>query len=392
MSVQTISFSEKHEVLVLLFLDQSQHKNRPRSLKKSAFSAVSNRPFLAPIEPQTSSGEREGADSPLALHQPHARRSRTSAPSLPRIAGEGRGGGLMPHTPLFPVAIPRAPRFPPPGRKRGHRHGEHADRGRNPDGLPDGTRREARLRRARRKLPRAPRRHARRARGFQFVNARHEGGAAFMAEAHGKLTGEPGLCFVTRGPGATNAAIGIHTARQNSSPHDHVRGPGRHRHEGARGVPGNRLRGLLRPRRQMGRGNRQSRANPRDCRPRLDNRPLRPPRPGGRRAPRRHADNPRRRAPHGPPPHPARGPRTGRHGRTPDPPRPRPPPRRPRRRRRLVARGRAALLAREIPRLGLPVLAAFRFHDLYDNEDAHYAGEAGVGMLPPSSRRSPTPT
>jgi acetolactate synthase I/II/III large subunit len=54
--------------------------------------------------------------------------------------------------------------------------------------------------------------------GFRFVNARHEGGAAFMAEAHGKLTGEPGLCFVTRGPGATNAAIGVHTARQNSSP------------------------------------------------------------------------------------------------------------------------------------------------------------------------------
>lgn len=51
-----------------------------------------------------------------------------------------------------------------------------------------------------------------------YVNARHEGGAAFMAEAHGKLTGEPGICFVTRGPGATNASIGVHTARQNSSP------------------------------------------------------------------------------------------------------------------------------------------------------------------------------
>ena len=35
---------------------------------------------------------------------------------------------------------------------------------------------------------------------------RHEGGAAFMAEAYGKLTGRPGICFVTRGPGATNAA------------------------------------------------------------------------------------------------------------------------------------------------------------------------------------------
>ena len=55
-------------------------------------------------------------------------------------------------------------------------------------------------------------------RPFRFVNARHEGGAAFMAEAWGKLTGEVGLCFVTRGPGATNAAIGVHSAMQASSP------------------------------------------------------------------------------------------------------------------------------------------------------------------------------
>ncbi|NOX41456.1 MAG: thiamine pyrophosphate-binding protein [Alphaproteobacteria bacterium] len=51
-----------------------------------------------------------------------------------------------------------------------------------------------------------------------LIGARNEGGAAFMAEAYGKLTGKPGICFVTRGPGATNAAIGLHTARQNSSP------------------------------------------------------------------------------------------------------------------------------------------------------------------------------
>ena len=53
---------------------------------------------------------------------------------------------------------------------------------------------------------------------FSFMLCRQEGGAAFMAEAWGKLTGEPGLCFVTRGPGATNASIGIHTAMQNSTP------------------------------------------------------------------------------------------------------------------------------------------------------------------------------
>src|SRR2546430_10745795 len=47
---------------------------------------------------------------------------------------------------------------------------------------------------------------------------RQEGGAAMMAEAAGKLTGAPGICFVTRGPGATNAAPGIHIARQDSTP------------------------------------------------------------------------------------------------------------------------------------------------------------------------------
>src|SRR4029453_18256008 len=51
-----------------------------------------------------------------------------------------------------------------------------------------------------------------------FYVCRQEGGAAYMAEAYGKLTGQPGLVFVTRGPGATNAAIGIHTAAQDSTP------------------------------------------------------------------------------------------------------------------------------------------------------------------------------
>ncbi|MEP6970900.1 MAG: thiamine pyrophosphate-binding protein, partial [Betaproteobacteria bacterium] len=53
---------------------------------------------------------------------------------------------------------------------------------------------------------------------IRFVINRQEGGAAFMADAHGKLTGRPGVCFVTRGPGATNASIGIHTAFQDSTP------------------------------------------------------------------------------------------------------------------------------------------------------------------------------
>ena len=53
---------------------------------------------------------------------------------------------------------------------------------------------------------------------IRFIGCRQEGGAAFMAEAQGKLTGRPGICFVTRGPGATNASIGLHTAFQDSTP------------------------------------------------------------------------------------------------------------------------------------------------------------------------------
>ena len=53
---------------------------------------------------------------------------------------------------------------------------------------------------------------------LRFVVCRQEGGASYMAEAYGKLTGEPGILFVTRGPGATNGAIGVHTGFQDSTP------------------------------------------------------------------------------------------------------------------------------------------------------------------------------
>ena len=58
----------------------------------------------------------------------------------------------------------------------------------------------------------------RRSESIRFVVCRQEGGAAFMADAYGKLTGKPGVLMVTRGPGATNAAIGVHTAFQDSTP------------------------------------------------------------------------------------------------------------------------------------------------------------------------------
>ena len=53
---------------------------------------------------------------------------------------------------------------------------------------------------------------------LRFIVCRQEGGAAYMADAFGKLTGRPGIVFVTRGPGASNAAVGIHTAAQDSTP------------------------------------------------------------------------------------------------------------------------------------------------------------------------------
>src|SRR5918998_4754832 len=53
---------------------------------------------------------------------------------------------------------------------------------------------------------------------IDVLTCRAEGGAAMMAEAYGKLTGRPGICFVTRGPGATNASHGVHIAMQDSTP------------------------------------------------------------------------------------------------------------------------------------------------------------------------------
>ena len=53
---------------------------------------------------------------------------------------------------------------------------------------------------------------------IETIVCRQEGGAAIMAEAYGKLTGKPGICMVTRGPGATNASAGVHIAQQDSTP------------------------------------------------------------------------------------------------------------------------------------------------------------------------------
>jgi len=54
---------------------------------------------------------------------------------------------------------------------------------------------------------------------IRYIPCRQEGGASYMAEAYARLSGLPGVCFVTRGPGATNASIGVHTAYQSSTPY-----------------------------------------------------------------------------------------------------------------------------------------------------------------------------
>lgn len=51
---------------------------------------------------------------------------------------------------------------------------------------------------------------------IKWFGSRNEGGASFMAAAYGQLTGKPGICFVTRAPGATNTSIGIHSSMQGS--------------------------------------------------------------------------------------------------------------------------------------------------------------------------------
>ena len=133
-------------------------------------------------------------------------------------------------------------------------------------------------------------------RDISVTVCRHEGGAAMMAEAVGKATGRPGICFVTRGPGATNASAGHPYRAAGLDAADRVRRPGRARQPGARCVPGTRLPRRVRRHGQVGgRDRRCRRAWPRSCRARF------PPRRSGRPGPvvsacPRHADRARSRA------------------------------------------------------------------------------------------------
>ena len=110
------------------------------------------------------------------------------------------------------------------------------------------------------------------ANSLRLVTCRQEGGATMMAEAYGKLTGRPGICFVTRGPGACNASAGLHIARQDSTPLILFVGQMPRGAAGARGVPGGRLPRHVRHHGEMGRRDRRPRAHAGAGQPRLPHR------------------------------------------------------------------------------------------------------------------------
>jgi len=126
--------------------------------------------------------------------------------------------------------------------------------------------------------------------GIRVISCRHEAAAANMAEAYGKLTGRPGICLVTRAPGATHASIGVHTAKQDSTPMILLVGQGRPRDARPRGVSGDRLRAGVRRPGEMGGTDRRRAPDPRADDPRFSPRGLRPARAGRARAARRRAD------------------------------------------------------------------------------------------------------
>ena len=120
-------------------------------------------------------------------------------------------------------------------------------------------------------------------REVDLITCRQEGGAAYMADAHGKLTGRPGIAMVTRGPGATKrfgrrprGAAGFHAD-------DPVRRPARARRRRTRGVPGDRPAGPVRAGRQMGGGDRPCRPGAGDRLTGLPHHHQRPARTGGPR-------------------------------------------------------------------------------------------------------------
>ena len=217
---------------------------------------------------------------------------------------------------------------------------------------------------------------------IRLVTCRQEGGAAFMAEAYGKLTGKPGVLLVTRGPGACNASIGIHTAFQDSTPMVVLVGQvARHQidREAFQEVDFRRMFGAAR---QMGGADRHGRARPRTDQPGVPGRDLRPARPGRAGVARRHAARPPRGR--------GRRPLPSRCARIPAPPispncaacSPRPSARSC----WSAAAGGATPPAATSPGLPRPTICrsccSFRRQDIVDNRRPCFVGDLGTGAAP----------
>ena len=124
---------------------------------------------------------------------------------------------------------------------------------------------------------------------IKTIICRQEGGASMMAEAWGKITGEPGICFVTRGPGAANAMSGLHVAQQDSTPMLAFVGMPSSGHEDREAFQEIEIKQLFSSLREVGGRHPPDRAHPRVREPRHPRRPLRPPRPGRAGPARGHA-------------------------------------------------------------------------------------------------------
>ena len=123
----------------------------------------------------------------------------------------------------------------------------------------------------------------------KLITNRQEGCAAFMAEGYAKATRTPGVCLVTRGPGATSASIAVHSAKYDSAPLVLLVGQVGRNARGREAGQEIGLRTILRQHRQMGDRDQRSETDPAHHEPRLSHRAHRPARPGGRvAAARRH--------------------------------------------------------------------------------------------------------
>ena len=218
---------------------------------------------------------------------------------------------------------------------------------------------------------------------IKTIICRQEGGASMMAEAWGKITGEPGICFVTRGPGAANAMSGLHVAQQDSTPMVAFVGMPARGHEDREAFQEIEIKQLFVLVREMGGRHPPDRAHPRVREPRLPRRPLRPAGPGRAGPARGHAGGRVRGGRcQAAPASPSRA--SGAEDMAAAAGRSSPRPQRP----LMIVGGpgwsTAAQKAMEAfaDRFDLPVAPAFRYQDYFDNRHRCYVGCAGIGIDP----------